>query len=247
MAAAAPRDPARGNITFEDVAIHFSCEEWNLLDQAQQCLYRDVMVENLALITSLDCWHGMENEEDLSEQDISLEDVSQVRTSNEGLSPQKAPPCVMYGLVLRDILHITHHQQGTHCQQKLYRCGASGKQLYFSADIDQHFGEKPFKSNVGRALFMKRYKFHESREPFACIEVGKDFLASSEFLHQPATCIEEQSNGKRRRLLMEKFQAGQEITSNLPVYKGLPGSWNLQFFTNEVLPISLLNGFSSIC
>nr|XP_045377876.1 zinc finger protein 548-like isoform X3 [Camelus bactrianus] len=111
----------QGCVVFEDVAVHFSQEEWGLLDEVQRLLYRDVMLQNIALLSSVGCWHRAQDEEAPSEQGDSIS-VSQVKAP-ELAPPTQKSPCEMHGPLLKDILCLAE-PSGTHPEWEAPMCGS---------------------------------------------------------------------------------------------------------------------------
>ncbi|XP_042539169.1 zinc finger protein 416-like isoform X1 [Dipodomys spectabilis] len=163
-------------VAFEDVAIYFSVEEWGLLDEAQRLLYLGVMLETFALITSLVCWHGVENEDTRSEQ-VSV-GLSRVRTSNTDPSGPEAHPCGTCSPVLRGCLHLADQPV-----QKPFLLGACAK---LHQDRNRLNSEKTWQEDIDNTSFVRSCRFPMSGKASGSHEAGKDLLTTLDFIQLQA-------------------------------------------------------------
>ncbi|XP_059534235.1 zinc finger protein interacting with ribonucleoprotein K-like isoform X1 [Myotis daubentonii] len=177
------------DMNFEDMAIAFSQEEWEILDESQRRLYCNVMLEVFAFVSFVGHWHKMDDVKAYSEHSVSVGE-SQVRASKTAAATQRTHLCKPCFSVLKDILHLSELQV-VYFEKNVFLSDACLRDLCFSANPHQQqkdaSGEKPCKEDMERSSLGTSCCFYLSGVPAARTEVGEDSPAISGLLQHQAT------------------------------------------------------------
>ncbi|XP_076778214.1 uncharacterized protein LOC143437287 [Arvicanthis niloticus] len=168
-------------VTYDDVHVNFTQEEWALLDPSQKKLYKDVMLETYSNLSAIGFnWEDQNFDEHCQRS-------RRLRRHERSQSTEKPSECIQCGKAFS--LHAPSHAQrheSFHIEKTPYEVIQCVKAFapYTSSQISKstEIGQKPYECNqrgkgFAKHSHLKRHKsIHSGEKPFKYSECDEAFL-----------------------------------------------------------------------
>ncbi|XP_034277696.2 zinc finger and SCAN domain-containing protein 21-like isoform X2 [Pantherophis guttatus] len=222
--------PAEDPVSFEDIAINFSGEEWALLDFDQKTMYTEVMLENAKIVASICDEQNFENDKKPAAEKLqTVKNKIKERFFKNPWEPKRPTENQFNNRVEKSTLQCAEihvflpqdHQKKKNC----IRCGNVFRNMSnFCGCCEtltkkEQYGHKKQGKNYSQGCALTLHQSTHAREKsYKCMECGKSFSKSSNLnahkrIHtgeKPYKCM---NCGK-------SFRKNSNLTSHIRIHTG---------------------------